>query len=66
MKRLGELPRSTNGPLGVRVEADSSMLIRMRNRSRAIGPRLVVPFRTGPSEIMESRSGVVAQATKRR
>jgi hypothetical protein len=36
----------------------------MRNRSSAIGPRFVVPLPTGPSEIMGSISGVVAQATK--
>jgi hypothetical protein len=64
MKRLGELPRRTNGPVGSRPVADLSTLIRMRNRSRAIGPRFVVPLPTGPSEIMGFISGVVAQATK--
>jgi hypothetical protein len=39
--------------------------MRMRKRSKARDPRVAVPFRTCPREIMGSSSGVVAHATKR-
>ena len=59
---LGDWPRRIMRPRGALTEALRSVEMRMRNLSRSIGRRVVLPFRTAPSLISVSICGETAHA----